>query len=100
MLCTILPVLYLSMLFPPLGLRKMAAPCQSPEGARSGSAIIGYDSVYIRLSRRLDRCDRVIQNESGDPNGGNMCSFTGATCTSRVRHDANYVPYAQIRFDL
>ena len=43
MLCTILPVLYLSMLLLPLGLRKMAAPCQSPEGARSGSAIIGYD---------------------------------------------------------
>ena len=29
---------YLSMLFPPLGLRKMAAPCQSPEGARSDPA--------------------------------------------------------------
>ena len=35
------------------------------------------------LSRRLDRCDRVIHNESGDPNGGNMCSFSGAMCTSR-----------------
>ena len=44
------------------------------------------------LSRRLDRCDRVIHNESGDPNGGNMCSFSGATCTSRVRHNADYVP--------
>ena len=51
------------------------------------------------LSRRLDRCDRVIHNESGDPNGGNMCSFSGATCTSRVRHNADYVPYAKIRFD-
>ena len=38
---------------------------------------------YRPLSRRLDRCDRVIHNESGDPNGGNMCSFSGATCTSR-----------------
>ena len=38
MLCTILQVLYLSMLFPPLGLRKMAAQCQSPEGARSDPA--------------------------------------------------------------
>ena len=39
--------------------------------------------IYHRpLSRRLDRCDRVIHNESGDPNGGNMCSFSGATCTS------------------
>ena len=27
---------------------------------------------YRPLSRRLDRCDRVIHNESGDPNGGNM----------------------------
>ena len=52
------------------------------------------------LSRRLDRCDRVIQKESGDPNGGNMCSFSRATGTSRVRHNAHYVPYAQIRFDL
>ena len=48
------------------------------------------------LSRRLDRCDRVIHNESGDPNGGNMCSFSGATYTSRVRHNADYVPYAKI----
>ena len=39
--------------------------------------------LYRPLSRRLDRCDRVIHNESGDPNGGNMCSFSGATCTSR-----------------
>ena len=52
------------------------------------------------LSRRLDRCDRVIHNEFGDPNGGNMCSFSGATCTSRIRHNADYVPYAKIRFDL
>ena len=29
-----------------------------------------------------------------------MCSFSEATCTSRVRHNASYVPYAQIRFDL
>ena len=29
-----------------------------------------------------------------------MCFFSGATCTSRVSHNANYVPYAQIRFDL
>ena len=62
-----------------------------------------YDSTHRPLSRRLDRCDRVIQKESGDPNGGNMCSFSGATGTSRtsrVRHNAHYVPYAQIRFDL
>ena len=57
-------------------------------------------SLYRPLSRRLDRCERVIHNESGDPNGGNMCSFSGATCTSRVRHNADYVPYAKIRFDL
>ena len=29
-----------------------------------------------------------------------MCSFSGATCTSLVRHNADYVPYAKIRFDL
>ena len=27
---------------------------------------------YRPLSRRLDRCDRVIQNESGDSIGGNV----------------------------
>ena len=27
---------------------------------------------YRPLSRRLDRCDRVIQNESRDPIGGNV----------------------------
>ena len=37
---------------------------------------------------------------AGDPNGANMCSFSGAMCTSRVRHNADYVPYAKIRFDL
>ena len=39
--------------------------------------------LHRPLSRRLDRCDRVIQDEVGDPNGGNMCSCSGATCTSR-----------------
>ena len=29
-----------------------------------------------------------------------VSSFSGATCTSRVRHNADYVPYAKIRFDL
>ena len=24
-----------------------------------------------------------------------MCSFSGATCTSRVRHNADYVPHAK-----
>ena len=62
--------------------------------------ICRHDSTYRPLSRRLDRCDRVIHNESGDPNGGNMCSFSGETCTSRVHRNADYVPYAKIRFDL
>ena len=53
MLCTILPVLYLSMLLLPLGLRKMAAPCQSPEGARSGSAIIGYASTKNNRGKKV-----------------------------------------------
>ena len=61
---------------------------------------VNLGGLYRPLSRRLDRCDRVIQKESGDPNGGNMCSFSWATGTSRVRHNADYVPCAQIRFDL
>ena len=64
------------------------------------SEVVLLKMGYRPLSRRLDRCDRVIHNESGDPNGGNMCSFSGATCTSRVRHNADYVPYAKIRFNL
>ena len=37
------------------------------------------------LSRHLDRCDRMIQNESRDPNGGNVCLFSAATCTSQCK---------------
>ena len=37
----------------------------------------GY-SLARPLSRRLDRCDRMIQNESRDPNGGNVCLFSAA----------------------
>ena len=29
-------------------------------------------SFHRPLSRRLDRCDRIIQDESGDSNGGNV----------------------------
>ena len=32
--------------------------------------------VYRPLSGRLDRCDRVIQNESRDPFGGNVYYVT------------------------
>ena len=31
-----------------------------------------FFAVNRRLSRRLDRCDRVIQDESGDSIGGNV----------------------------
>ena len=37
------------------------------------------------LSRRLDRCDRMIQNESRYSNGGNVRLFTAATCTSQCK---------------
>ena len=36
----------------------------------------GRHNAYMRLSRRLDRCDRVIQNESGYPFGGNVYYVT------------------------
>ena len=35
-----------------------------------------YVEAYRPLSRRLDRCDRVIQNESRDPFGGNVYYVT------------------------
>ena len=47
-----------------------------PKNAFIDSNQVLYKSQYRPLSRRLDRCDRVIHNESGDPNGGNMCSFS------------------------
>ena len=38
-----------------------------------GVIIDYYDGLCHRpLSRRLDRCDRVIQDEVGDSNGGNV----------------------------
>ena len=37
------------------------------------------------LSRRLDRCDRMIQNESRNSNGGNVRLSSSATCMSQ-RH--------------
>ena len=36
----------------------------------------GTIMTYRPLSRRLDRCDRVIQNESRDPFGGNVYYVT------------------------
>ena len=34
------------------------------------------NAAYRPLSRRMDRCDRVIQNESKDPFGGNVYYVT------------------------
>ena len=38
--------------------------------------LVVYNVQYRPLSRRLDRCDRVIQNESRDPFGGNVYYVT------------------------
>ena len=81
-------------------LHQVSAQQQTGQHLFNPIIIAGQKCSYRPLSRRLDRCDRVIHNESGDPNGGNMCSFSGATGTSCVRHNADYVPYAKIRFDL
>ena len=35
-----------------------------------------FASFHRPLSRRLDRCDRMIQNESSDSNGVNACLFS------------------------
>ena len=43
---------------------------------RRGAMDILLDCCYRPLSRRLDRCDRVIQNESRDPFGGNVYYVT------------------------
>ena len=36
------------------------------------------------LARRLDGCDRVIQNEASDPNEGNVCLFSAAGAPGRT----------------
>ena len=38
--------------------------------------VILHGGIYGPLSRRLDRCDHVIQNESRDPFGGNVYYVT------------------------
>ena len=43
-----------------------------------------FGSLAIQ-TRRLDRCDRMIQNESRNSNGGNVRLFTAATCTSQCK---------------
>ena len=57
---------------------------------------------YRPLSRRLDRCDRVIQNESSDSNGGsNMtCLFSAATCTLSHTTCHLYVDVALFYYDV
>ena len=54
-------------------------PCNKPHTLRD--AVTGrnrkcYMFTHRPLSRRLDRCDRVIQNESRDPFGGNVYYVT------------------------
>ena len=41
-----------------------------------GSYVSDQADLNRPLSRRLDRCDRVIQNESRDPFGGNVYYVT------------------------
>ena len=47
---------------------------------------------YMPLSRRLDRCDRMIQTSPATQTPVMCVCFQ----RRRVRHNANYVPYAQI----
>ena len=37
------------------------------------------------LSQCLDRCDRMIQNESSNQNGSNVCLFSATTCMSQCK---------------
>ena len=45
-------------------------PSQVEEALKA--AKLGQACGHMPLSRRLDRCDRVIQDEVGDSNGGNV----------------------------
>ena len=55
----------------------------------SGLTLLGHRTIdvhgYRPLSRRLDRYDHMIQKESSDPNGGNVCLFSAATCMSQCK---------------
>ena len=49
-------------------------------------------AVYRPSSWHLDRCDRMIQNDSRDPNGGNVCYVTmQITLLTRKRPPIRYV---------
>ena len=53
----------------PDGQKKKGDRCDNDNDAILSSSI---RQTNRPLSRRLDRCDRVIQDESGDSNGGNV----------------------------
>ena len=50
-------------------------------------------AMHRPLSRRLDRCDRVIQNESKDPFGGNVYYVTMQITflTRKIRNGERYL---------
>ena len=48
------------------------------------SSSLHFVNGYRPSSWHLDRCDCVIQY-ARDPNGGNMCLFSAATCTSHCK---------------
>ena len=61
---------------------------KSSIGGLIRQGIIGGEIRYVFdwcIGLCLDRCDRMIQNESRDPNGGNVCLFSAATCTSQCK---------------
>ena len=45
---------------------------QNSPPLRWSSVNMKFHDYYRTLSRRLDRCDRIIQDEVGDSNGGNV----------------------------
>ena len=81
-------------LLPPLNVIFTATTCDvhaAPENEHIIAAVwVASDAdVAIKanmpLSRCLDRCDRMIQNESRNSNGGNVRLFTAATYTSQCK---------------
>ena len=64
------------------------APCNT--------AIYIYIYIYRPLSRRLDRCDRVIQNESRDPFGGNVYYVTMQRSTHY--HQMGLSPHSRLQW--
>ena len=74
---------------------KLLMPLTSKYNRANGLAVCVETDSYRPLSRRLDRCDRVIQDETGDSNGGNtsQCDLRSLRVNSGMLNVIRIVTY-------